>query len=345
MAMQAAIVEAPGRLVVRDLPSPVAGPYEALTEQLFGSVCAATDRHLIAGELPIPGIRYPLILGHESIGRVVEVGAKVRNLRIGDLVTRTGAPELDGCQPFWGGFAEQGLARDFVAMRDDGLPESEWGAFAINRTLPPGTDPAAATMLITWRETCSYLGRLGVPQGAAVLVLGSGGNGFSLAVLARILGAERVAMLGNPHWAGQAARAGVADFADYRDAGAADALRAAVPGGFDLVIDAVGHRGGLERVMPLLKPGGAVGLYGIEDLGERLGYLKALTAQGIRAHGPGDYSEAEAHDAVIAMLEAGRLDAGLWFDPRTAVPLAEFPAALALISGRHSLKALVRLHG
>jgi 2-desacetyl-2-hydroxyethyl bacteriochlorophyllide A dehydrogenase len=339
--MKAAIVEAPGKLVIRDLSEPKPGPYEALTEQLFGSICAATDRHLIAGELPIPGISYPLILGHESIGRVIEVGAKVRNLKPGDLVTRTGAPALDGCQPFWGGFAQLGLARDFAAMRDDGLPEAEWTAHAINQTLPPGTDPAAATMMITWRETYSYVNRLGVSPGASVLVLGSGGNGFAFAVLARLLGAAKVAMVGNRQWADHAAKAGVDLFADYRDAGQSEALGA--PESYDLIIDAVGHKGGLEQVIGLLKPGGSVGIYGIEDLGDRMGYLQKLAGTGIRAHGPGEYSEAESHDAVVALLAKGKLDAGLWFDPTVPVALADFPQALAAIAGKRTLKALVRL--
>ena len=337
--MLAAIVESRGRLVVRDLPVPVPGPYEVLTEQLYGSICAATDRHLIAGELPIPGIAYPLILGHESIGRVVETGAKVRNLRPGDLVTRTGAPALDGCQPFWGGFVEQGIARDVAAMQADGLAETEWAAYQVNRLLPAGTDPASATMMITWRETFSYTSRIGIPAGGHVLVLGSGGNGFAFAVHARLLGAGRVSMVGTPHWAAHAARAGVDDFADYRAPAAADA-----PADVDVIIDAVGHKGGIEAVLPRLRPGGAVGLYGIEDLGERMGYLGALGKSGVRTHGPGDYSEAEAHDAVVGLLEAGKLDARLWFDPAKAVPLADIAAAIAAIDRRDSLKAVVRLH-
>ena len=343
--MKAAIVERPGELRVRDLSMPVPGPYEVLTEQLFGGICAATDRHLVAGELPIPGIAYPLILGHESIGRVVDKGASVRHLGVGDLVTRTGAPALDGCQPFWGGLAEFGIGRDVKAMQEDGLPEPEWAAFAVNRTLPAGTDPAAATMMITWRETHSYISRLGIPAGARVLILGSGGNGFSFAVLAGILGAAHIAMVGSPSWRTLAAQAGVADFVDYHDADIAGTLRAAGVAGVDVIIDAVGHTGGLEAVVPLLVPGGAVGIYGIEDLGERMAYLKALSATGVRVHGPGEYSEAEAHDAVVALLSAGRLDAGLWFDPAAATPLAQIGDAFAAIAARRSLKAVVRLTG
>jgi L-iditol 2-dehydrogenase len=338
--MLAAIVEAPGRLVVRDLPLPVPGPYDVLTEQLFGSICAATDRHLIAGELPIPGIAYPLILGHESIGRVIEAGSKVRNLRPGDLVTRTGAPALDGCQPFWGGFVEYGIGRDVAAMQADGLPEADWAPFAVNRHLPPGTDPASATMMITWRETHSYISRIGVPQGGHVLVLGSGGNGFAFAVLARLLGAGHVSMVGNPHWASHAAHAGIDSFANYRSA--QDLSEPA--GDVDVIIDAVGHTGGIEAVLPRLRAGGTIGIYGIEDLGERMAFLGSLAAQGYRTQGPGDYSEAEAHDAVVSLLEAGKLDAGFWFDPAKAVPLTGIAAAIGAIERRESLKAVVRLH-
>lgn len=344
--MRAAVVESPGSLVIRMLPDPVPGPYEVLTQQLFGGICAATDRHLVEGKLPIPGISYPLILGHEAIGCVIEVGAKVRNLKPGDLVTRTGAPATDGCAAYWGGFAELGLARDFAAMREDGLPEAEWTPYTINRVLPPGTDPAAATMMITWRETLSYLTRLGPVAGKRLLILGSGGNGFSFLALARALGADAVAMVGNPFWADHAARAGAAGFADYRDPAAIATLRSiAGPAGFDLMVDAVGHTGGIETALPLMAPGAGIGLYGIEALGERMGSLKTIGEQGFRVHGPGEYSEGEAHDQAAALMASGALDARLWFDPANPFALDRINDALAAVASRHSLKAVVRIAG
>lgn len=343
--MRAAVVERPGHLVIRTLADPVPGPYDVLTRQLYGGICAATDRHLVAGELPIPGISYPLILGHEAIGEVVAAGPKVRNLKPGDLVTRTGAPATDGCAAYWGGFAELGLARDFAAMRDDGLPAAEWQPHMINRVLPPGTDAAAATMMITWRETLSYLTRLGPVSGKRLLVIGSGGNGFSFLVLARALGAAAVAMLGNPAWASHAAAAGAAAFADYRDPAALAGLRAAAPAGFDLLVDAVGHTGGIEAALPLLAPGAAIGLYGIEALGERMAALQAIAQQGHRVHGPGEYAEGEAHDQAVALLQAGALDARIWFDPASPFPLDRIGDALAAVASRQSLKAVVRIAG
>ena len=100
----------------------------------------------------------------------------------------------------------------------------------------------------------------------------------------------------------------------------------------------------LMRMKIRKRAGGAVAIYGIEDLGERMAFLGGLTARGIRTHGPGDYSEAEAHDAVVALLQAGKLDARLWFDPATAAPLTDIAAAIGAIERRDSLKAVVRLH-
>lgn len=344
--MRAAVVENPGSLIIRTLSDPVPGPYEVLTQQLFGGICAATDRHLVEGKLPIPGITYPLILGHEAIGRVIEVGARVRNLKPGDLVTRTGAPATDGCAACWGGFAELGIARDFEAMRDDGLPEAEWAPHTINRVLPSGTDPAAATMMITWRETLSYLNRLGPVGGKRLLIIGSGGNGFSFLALARALGADAVAMVGNPGWARHAAHAGAAAFADYRDPAAIAGLGSvAGPGGFDMMVDAVGHTGGIEGALSLMAPGASIGLYGIEALGERMAALKAIGEQGFCVHGPGEYAEGEAHDQAVALMASGALDASLWFDPAKPFPLDRINDALSAVASRQSLKAVVRIGG
>lgn len=342
--MKAAVVVAPGRLEIQDLPAPEPGDYQVLCEHLFGAVCAGTDRHLISGELPLPGIEYPFVLGHETIGRVIAVGPKVRQFALGDLVTRTGYPASDGLMAFWGGFTGQGLATDALAMREDGLPEEAWQPHLVNRRLPPGTDPAAATMMITWRETHSYITRLGVGAGSRVAILGSGGNGFSFLVMARALGAETVVMVGNPHWAGLAARAGASGFIDYRGDVAAG-LAGACASGYDLILDAVGRSGALEQTIDQLAAGGKVALYGIDDLRERMGYLQALSERGIATHGPGEYSEAEAHDAVLDLLAAGKLDASIWFDPARPTALTRFPEAIEAIDARRSLKALIQLSG
>ncbi len=70
-------------LVYTKLPKPKAGPGELLIKVSACGVCR-TDLHIFDGELPPP--RLPLILGHEIVGRVEEVGIGVTSFKRGDRI-------------------------------------------------------------------------------------------------------------------------------------------------------------------------------------------------------------------------------------------------------------------
>ncbi len=344
--MRAAVVEGPGQLVVRDMPIPTPGPYEALCELAYGATCSGTDWHIVDGNFPYCS-PLPTVIGHESVGRVVELGAKVRHLRVGDLVTRVGtpaAPEL-GLSVTWGGFAEYGLARDWWAMAADGLPAEQWMGHRVNQVVPHGVDPRVAPMFTTWRETLSYLTRLGFRAGQSILVVGSGGNGLSYSAHARNLGAASVAMVGSAALAEPAqALGGVDVYLDYRRDDLGAALAAALPGGVDLIIDAVGRKSVADQVLSLLKPGGQYGTYGIDDLGQiRLDPARARGS--FTVHGGGNYDEAETHQRVSEAVMCGKLDARLWYDLDAAWPLERIREGFDAVRARQTVKALIELKG
>jgi 2-desacetyl-2-hydroxyethyl bacteriochlorophyllide A dehydrogenase len=66
--MRAAILESPGRMIVQDAPEPCPGPDEVLIQIELAGVCGS-DVALFEGNRPAA---YPLILGHEAIGRIVD---------------------------------------------------------------------------------------------------------------------------------------------------------------------------------------------------------------------------------------------------------------------------------
>lgn len=343
--MKAAVIEKTNVLTVREIPEPQPGDYDALCELLYGAVCAGTDSHIIAGTFPWIS-PLPTVLGHESVGRVAKIGRKVRNYRVGDLVTHVGAPPSpDGkVSVTWGGFAEFGIARDHWAMCADGRPASEWEGSRWNQIVPAGVDPRVAPMFTTWRETLSYITRMGVATGSSVLVVGSGGNGLSHAVFAALLGASRVAMVGAARLEAAAkTRAGVHLYFDYKRTELTDAVNKVAPDGFDFIIDAVGRTGIADRVLPCLKPGGKYGVYGMDDFG-RITINQACARGAVTVH-PCDYDEAETHQRVSELVLRGKLDAGLWYDTATPWPLARINDAFAAVKSRLSVKALVRLRG
>jgi len=208
--MKAALIERPGVLAVREIHEPAMGPYDALCDILCGATCTGTDLHLIHGTFLSP-LQYPAVLGHESVGRVIDVGEKVRHFKPGDVVTRVGtrASPTGEFHVYWGGFAERGIARDHWAMHEDGLPQAAWAGARVNQLVPADITPDVATMFTTWRETLSYITRMGVRPDNRLLVAGSGGVGLSFAAHAAHLGLETLVMIGSARRRGLAAQVGV----------------------------------------------------------------------------------------------------------------------------------------
>ena len=87
--MRAMVLEqARDPLVLRDVPTPTPRPDQILVRVAACGVCR-TDLHVADGELTEP--KLPLILGHEIVGRVVELGAGVEGFALGN---RVGVPWL-----------------------------------------------------------------------------------------------------------------------------------------------------------------------------------------------------------------------------------------------------------
>src|SRR4051794_11841450 len=110
--MRAAVVHDRNTIRVETVSEPEIGDYDAFVQIQACGVCTGTDLHILRSEFPwlTP---YPFVLGHESIGRVLEVGPRVRYLKPGDLVLRPTAiragETLNGVRALWGGYAEYGV--------------------------------------------------------------------------------------------------------------------------------------------------------------------------------------------------------------------------------------------
>lgn len=341
--MKAAVIEKYGTITLRELPTPEMGEYDALCELLYGATCSGTDIHLIEGHPPLCNwVQLPFILGHESIGRVVKLGRKVRHYKLGDLVTRAGAPGGNGVNAGWGGFAEFGIVKDHWAMAADGLPASEWLGSRNNQIVPTGVDPTVAPMFTSWRETLSTSIRMGIGAGASVLIAGSGGNGLAFAANARNLGADCIAMVGSAQRETMVkAKLGVKHYVNYKEADLAALLNQVRPEGFDFIVDAIGKTGLADRLLPALKAGGRYLTYGVDDLGSIS--FNCARARGAFTVMPCAYDEAEVHQQVVEAVLQGKLDANLWYDTAHPYPLDRISEAFAAIRERKIIKALIKL--
>ena len=340
--MKAALLEQLGSLTVREVADPVVGPYGALCKMLYGATCSGTDLHLIEGRVDWAITAAPTIIGHESIGQVIEVGEKVRNYKVGDLVSRVGAPPAaDGSyDSTWGGFASLGVAVDHWTMAEDGIDEGEWSGATVNQHIPADFDPRACTMMTTWRETLSCINRLGDIADKRVLIIGSGGVGLSFAAHAANGGARRVDMIGNPTRREAAWNCGVQHFLDYKDDVVTWMASMMCPEGFEIVIDGVGNRKTVDMATEHVAVGGTLAVYGIDEMGTE---PNTELARGEFTIAEGSYDEAESHDQVVGLMAAGKLDATAFMDLEKAYPLNDINAAFDSVRNRECIKALVKL--
>ena len=187
--MLAMVVERPGApLVARDRPTPEPGPDEVLLRVLACGVCR-TDLHVADGDLPPLG--HPIVPGHEIVGEVARVGARVTGLAPGDRVgvpwlgwtcgtcefCRTGRENLCPEARFTGYHLDGGFAEWAVADARFAFP------------LPAGQDPVATAPLLcagligyrSWKMA-GEAGRLGL--------YGFGAAGHLVAQLAKGAGQE-----------------------------------------------------------------------------------------------------------------------------------------------------------
>lgn len=341
--MKVLVVEKPGVLKVMDVSEPPMGDYEARCENLYGATCAGTDLSVIDGKFAWGNV-YPSIIGHETIGRVVEVGKKVRNFKVGDLITRVYTRETDGVGLSWGGMSENGLAVDHEAMWADGIDQTEWDGYRVNQVIPEGViDPIDATMIITWRENLSWINRMGVSQGDKVLVVGSGANGISIAACAAIRGGE-VTVVGNEKRRVPSMKTGIAGYVNYKEKDEVEKLIQENPSSYAYLIDATGVKETLTPYMSMLQEGGTVAVYGMNDFYSYT-FNPILGPKSFRFYNSyaGVYDEAETHKEVIELIRAGKLDANNWLDKENIFTWDNAPDAYTHVREKKAIKAVIKL--
>ncbi|MBX7464466.1 zinc-binding dehydrogenase [Streptomyces sp. MAG02] len=259
----------------------------------YGGVCG-TDLHLRQGHLDIP---VPLVLGHEGLGVIEELGA-------GTHRDATGAPLAAGDTVMWASSIACGVCPPCRLHREPTLCEQRRtygvnravdsgpelsGAWADHIVLQPGTavikvpdgiDPLAAMSLACAGPTVAHAlyERRPVRLGESVVVQGSGPVGLAAAAFAQLAGAARVIVVGGP--AGRldlAAAAGIGDIhLDIADADDPEEIlrevRAATGGdGADLVIECAGVPAAVGQGLTLARRGGSYLIIGqYTDAGDTL---------------------------------------------------------------------------
>lgn len=259
--VRAAVCHAAGeplRLETVQLQPP--GPGEVLVEIKASGLCHSDYHQMTGVSAPYP---YPVILGHEGAGVVVECGAGVESVRVGDHVVPLSIGECGTCGSCQSGRTNlcdgffAGMAAPPARFSLNGRPVAAYsnnGTFAnfivmaeqnvakIRKDVPFDIACTIGCAVATGIGAVLYTAK--VEAGSSVVVFGLGGIGLNVVQGARLAGARTIIGVDiNPSCEARARTFGATHFINPADLAddLVDHLRALTGGGADFTFECVGN--------------------------------------------------------------------------------------------------------
>ncbi|OCH93926.1 GroES-like protein [Obba rivulosa] len=338
--MQGLYYHAPRQFEVKEVPIPQPKEGEILFKVLCCGVCG-TDGHVHEGEFIA---KFPLIPGHEVVGRVAAVGKGVTGFEAGDrcvadpgvtcgscFYCRRGQSLL--CENFEGrgvtmsgGFCEYVIFEAKQVYKIHNLTDEE-------ATL---VEPAACAI--------HGMDKLNAPVGVDALVIGAGPTGLILAQLLKLNGAAKVVI---------AANKGIkTEIAKQLDAGDEyieldranpgpqwEQLKENNPYGFDVVVEATGSEKIANESINYVRRGGTLMIYGVYDNAALVHWPPSkIFEDEIRIIG--SFAQTYCFPRAVAYLDSGKIKVrGMVTD---IYSIADFQGALDKMNSRSALKIAVK---
>jgi threonine dehydrogenase-like Zn-dependent dehydrogenase len=254
-----------GKISWIEKEAPECGPLDALVRPIVVAPCTSDIHTVWEGAL---GERTDMILGHEAIGEVVEVGELVKDFKKGDKVI------VPAITPDWGSVNAQ---RGYPMHSGDALGGWKFsnfkdGVFAelfhVNEAdanlalLPEGVDPVSAVMLTDMTTTGFHAAELAdVQLGDKVCVIGIGPVGLNSVAGADLMGASELFGVGSrPDCCKIAMEYGATGVINYKEGDIVEQVLDRTNGsGVDKVLIAGGNVDTFAQAVKMLKPGGVIG--------------------------------------------------------------------------------------
>ncbi len=250
------------------------GPRDVQIEIDYCGVCHS-DLHQVRDEWG--GAIFPMVPGHEIVGRVTRVGAEVTRVKPGDLAgVGCMVDSCRDCEPCRRGveqFCQKGVALTYNSTEMDRRTPTYGGystqivcAEAFVLRVPKGLElAAAAPLLCAGITTYSPLRQWKCKPGDRVAVSGLGGLGHMAVKLAAAMGAEVTVLSTSKAKEADARRLGAHGFEVT-----GDATFKKLGGRFDLLIDTVSARHDLNQHLMMVRPEGVMVLVGAPPEGTPL---------------------------------------------------------------------------
>ena len=257
---------------IEDVPRPHAGVGEAVIRVTLTTICG-TDLHIVRGEYPVkPG----LIIGHEPVGVIEELGPGITGYEIGERVLVGAITPCGQCRACLSGHHSQcGHGTGFEAIGGWRFGNTLNGAQAEYLLVPYAQanlakipDELADDQVVLLADIAStgFSGAEsgGVRIGDSVAVFAQGPIGLCATAGAKLMGASLVIGIdGDETRLGMAKRMGADVVLDYRAVDIVAEIKRLTGGGVDVAIEALGTPQTFENALRCLRPGGTLSSLGV----------------------------------------------------------------------------------
>lgn len=293
-------------LWLTDVPEPRTGPSDVLIRVLRTGICG-TDLHIRSWDgWAQQAVRTPLVLGHEFVGEVAAIGADVRDVAVGDLVSGEGHLVCGKCRNCLAG--RRHLCRSTV-----GLGVGRDGAFAEYVALP------ASNVWVHQAKVDLDIAAIFDPFGNAVhtalsfplvgedvLITGAGPIGIMAAAVAQHAGARNVVITDvSEDRLALARKVGATLALNVRDAGIADAQsQLGLKEGFDIGLEMSGRPEAMRDMVANMTHGGRIAMLGLPAEDFAVDWARIVTSM-ITVKGIYGREMYETWYAMTVLLEGG----------------------------------------
>ena len=301
---RAAVLHGPGDVRMEDRAVPEPGVREVLVEIAAVGVCGSDVHYYEHGRIGSFVVRQPMVLGHESSGRVVALGPGASRHAIGDRVTLEPGVPCGSCRECRAG--RYNLCQD---VRFFATPPID-GAFANYVTihedfafaLPDSVSDEAGALMEPLSVAIWACQKANVSAGDRVLVTGAGPIGLLAVQCARAFGATEIMVTDvNPHRLSLAARTGATRTINVGEMPLEDSGVEA-----DALIECSGHPASLKAGIAALRPAGVAVLVGMGP--DEDGVVPLSLIQHRELWLTGTFRYANTYPTAIALAAGDRVD-------------------------------------
>ena len=248
--------------IEKEKPTP--GPFDAIVRPLAVAPCTSDVHTVFEGAI---GERHNMILGHEAVGEVVEVGSEVKDFKPGDRVV------VPAITPDWRtSEVQRGYHQHSGGMlagwKFSNIKDGVFGEFFhvndadMNLAHLPKEIPLEAAVMIPDMMTTGFHGAelAEIELGATVAVLGIGPVGLMAVAGAKLRGAGRIIVVGSrPVCVDAAKYYGATDIVNYKNGPIDSQIMDLTEGkGVDAAIIAGGNADIMATAVKIVKPGGTI---------------------------------------------------------------------------------------